>query len=56
MLLLQESLLQQENTLSRGYGELLGSLGQRASGQAVTPGKDKRPWDHPEVLGKLDAM
>lgn len=56
--MLQESLLQQENTLSRGYNELLGSLGQRASAQPVAPQalKEKRSWDSPEILGKLDAM
>ena len=56
--MLQESLLQQENTLSRGYNELLGSLGQRASAQPVVPQalKEKRMWDSPEILGKLDAM
>ncbi|CAK0737369.1 hypothetical protein CVIRNUC_000901 [Coccomyxa viridis] len=55
---LRESLLQQENTLSRGYNELLGSLGQRASAQPVAPQalKEKRSWDSPEILGKLDAM
>ena len=53
----QESLLQQENTLSRGYNELLGSLGQRAAAQPVAPAQDKRAaWDSPDILGKLDAM
>lgn len=52
----QESLLQQENTLSRGYNELLQSLGQRAAAQTIHPGHDKRAWDSPDTLGKLDAM
>ena len=54
---MQESLLQQENTLSRGYNELLGSLGQRAAAQPVAPVQDKRAaWGSPDILGKLDAM
>lgn len=52
--MVQESLLQQENTLSRGYNELLQSLGQSAAAQAVS--KEKRAWDSPDILGKLDAM
>ena len=52
----QESLLQQENTLSRGYNELLQSLGQRAAAQAIHPAPEKRAWDSPDILGKLDAM
>lgn len=55
----QESLAQQENSLGRGYSEVLAELGVKAAQQPVLlPGQlpDKRVWDSPEVLGKLDAM
>lgn len=55
----QESLLQQENSLGRGYSEVLTELGARAAQQPVLlPGQhpDKRIWDSPDILGKLDAM
>ncbi len=56
---MQESLLQQENSLGRGYSEVLTELGARAAQQPVLlPGQnpDKRIWDSPDILGKLDAM
>ncbi|KAK9915975.1 hypothetical protein WJX75_006823 [Coccomyxa subellipsoidea] len=56
---LRESLLQQENSLGRGYSEVLAELGARAAQQPVLlPGQlpDKRIWDSPDILGKLDAM
>ncbi|CAL8470385.1 g9927 [Coccomyxa elongata] len=56
---LRESLLQQENSLGRGYSEVLTELGARAAQQPVLlPGQhpDKRIWDSPDILGKLDAM
>lgn len=56
---MQESLLQQENSLGRGYSEVLAELGARAAQQPVLlPGQlpDKRIWDSPDILGKLDAM
>ncbi|BDA44423.1 probable transcription factor TGAL7 [Coccomyxa sp. Obi] len=56
---LRESLLQQENSLGRGYSEVLTELGARAAQQPVLlPGQhaDKRVWNSPDILGKLDAM
>jgi hypothetical protein len=56
----QESLLQQENSLGRGYSEVLQELGTKASQQPLQlptgHAPEKRIWDSPEILGKLDAM
>lgn len=52
--------MQQENSLGRGYSEVLQELGTRASQQPLQlPGShspEKRVWDSPDILGKLDAM
>ena len=60
----QESLAQQENSLGRGYSEVLGELAARAAQVPLQlPGaagggaaKQLRTWDSPDVLGKLDAL